>query len=76
MMKAYILMKIRGGEVKEVVRQLRKVQSVSEARMTFGPFDAVAVCEPEDINHLGHLISDHIQPIPGILETMTCISTD
>ena len=36
-MKAYVLIKIRAGEVKEVVRSLRKVDGVKEAHMTFGP---------------------------------------
>ena len=44
-MKAYVMIKIRAGEVKEVVHQLRKVQGVVEAHMTFGPYDAVAVIE-------------------------------
>ncbi len=47
-MKAYVLIKIRAGEVKEVVRQLRKNKNFPEANMTFGPYDAVAVIEAPD----------------------------
>lgn len=75
-MKAYILIKIRTGEVRQVVRQLRKIGSVESADMTFGPYDAVVVVQNGDINKLGALLAAEIQPIPGILETLTCLAVD
>ena len=75
-MKAYVLIKIRAGEVKDVVRQLRKLENTIEAHMTFGPYDAVAVMSAEDLNRLGVLIASEIQPIPGVLETLTCVAVD
>lgn len=73
-MKAYILINIRVGGVSEVVRHLRRVQNVVEANMTFGPYDAVAIVEANDANHLGRILADEIQPIPGITETLTCLA--
>ena len=75
-MKAYVLIKIRAGEVKDVVRQLRKVEGVVEAHMTFGPYDAVAVVETNDISHLGAITASAIQPIPGVEQTLTCLAVD
>jgi len=75
-MKAYVLIKIRTGEVKEVVRQLRKLQNIVEAHMTFGPYDAVAVVESPDVSNLGSLLATTIQPIPGIEQTLTCLAVD
>ena len=75
-MKAYVLIKIRAGEVKDVVRQLRKLDGILEAHMTFGPYDAVAVITAQDISGLGALIATTIQPIPGIEQTLTCIAVD
>jgi DNA-binding Lrp family transcriptional regulator len=75
-MKAYVLIKIRAGEVKDVVRQLRKIESIIEAHMTFGPYDAVAVITSQDIGGLGSLIATSIQPIPGVEQTLTCIAVD
>jgi DNA-binding Lrp family transcriptional regulator len=72
-MKAYVLMHVRPGSVLEVVRNLRRVSGILEANMTFGPYDAVAVVEARDVNHLGTLVASGIQPIPGILDTMTCL---
>ncbi|HKJ40040.1 MAG TPA: Lrp/AsnC ligand binding domain-containing protein [Anaerolineales bacterium] len=75
-MKAYVLIKIRAGEVKVVVGQLRKLEQVIEAHMTFGPFDAVVVLTAKDLNELGVMIASDIQPIPGVMETLTCVAVD
>ena len=75
-MKAYILIEIQTGEIHEVVRHLRRVDTVQEANMTFGPYDAVAVVEAEDVNHLGRILSTAIQPIPGIIDTLTCLAVE
>jgi len=75
-MKAYVLIKIRAGDVKDVVRQLRKLENVLEAHMTFGPYDAVAVVSASDLGNLGTMIASSIQPIPGVQETMTCVAVD
>jgi DNA-binding Lrp family transcriptional regulator len=75
-MKAYILISIRTGEIHEVVRQLRRLKGVIEANMTFGPYDAIAVVEANDVNHLGNILATQIQPIPGVVETLTCLSVE
>ncbi len=75
-MKAFVLLNIRTGDVPQVLNLLGKVASVTEAHMTFGPYDALAVLEAQDVNAIGKIISGEIQPIPGILETLTCLAID
>ena len=75
-MKAFILIDISTGEIAEVVRQLHHIDSISEAYMTFGPYDAVAVVNADDVSQLGRIMSNVIQPIPGVLDTMTCIAVE
>lgn len=75
-MKAYVLIDVRPGEIKHVVNMLRRIDGVQEAYMTFGPYDIVATLEARDINHLGSLLSNDIQPIPGIAETLTCLAVE
>lgn len=75
-MKAFMLIEIRTGEISEVVRQLQRIESVTEAYMTFGPYDAVAVVSADDVSHLGRIMASVIQPIPGVLDTLTCIAVD
>ena len=75
-MKAYVLISARTGEVRDVVRQLKKIEHVSEASLTFGPYDAVAIVEAEDIDKIGLIIYQGIQPIPGIIDTLTCLAVN
>lgn len=72
-MKAYIMIHVRPGTVPEVVRNLRRLDGVLEAHMTFGPYDVVAEMEANDVNHLGKLVASEIQPIPGVIDTLTCL---
>ena len=75
-MKAFVLIKIRPGEIKEVVASLKKIKSVQEAHMTFGAYDAIAVVETADVAKLGAITASDIQPIPGIEQTLTCLAVD
>jgi DNA-binding Lrp family transcriptional regulator len=65
-MKAFVLIKIKAGDVNDVVRQLRGIPSVSEAHMTFGPYDAVVIINSPDLSSIGSLIASTIQPIAGV----------
>ena len=75
-MKAYVMIKISAGDVKDVVHQLRKVGGIVEAHMTFGPYDAVAVVETVDLAKLGAITALEIQHIPGVEQTLTCLAVD
>jgi DNA-binding Lrp family transcriptional regulator len=75
-MKAYVLIHIRTGDIREVIRQLRRVDGVTEATMTFGPYDAIAVVEADDVKTIGKIMAASIQPIPGVIETLTCLAVD
>jgi DNA-binding Lrp family transcriptional regulator len=75
-MKAYVLINIRAGDIATVIQHMRRVDGVTEATMTFGPYDGVAVIEAEDLKAIGKIIYKHIQPIPGVLETLTCLAVD
>ena len=75
-MKAYVLINIRAGDIASVIQHMKRVEGVTEATMTFGPYDGVAVIEAEDLKAIGQIIYKHIQPIPGVMETLTCLSID
>ncbi|MGD8632870.1 MAG: Lrp/AsnC ligand binding domain-containing protein [Anaerolineales bacterium] len=73
-MKAFILVNIRTGDIENVVAHLKRVDGVTEAYMTFGPYDALAVIEAKAVEDLGRTLAKQIQPIPGVQETLTCIA--
>ena len=75
-MKAYVLITVTMGRVKEVVKNLMRSEKVVEANMVFGPYDAVAIVQVKSLDELGNLLTNVIQPIPGVLETLTCLAAD
>jgi len=75
-MKGYILMRVRTGEVGEALRQARAIQSVTQADMTFGPYDLVATVEAPSLDAIGHTVAWEIQSIPGVTETVTCLAVE
>jgi len=72
-MKAYVMIHVRPGSVLEVVRNLKRLKGVVDAHMTFGPYDVVAIVQSSDVNSLGPLIANEVQPIPGVVDTLTCL---
>ena len=75
-MKAFILINVRTGEISPVVHQLKQLPGITEAHMTLGPYDAIAVIEASDVKELGRILAETIQPVPGVLDTLTCLSID
>jgi len=61
--KAYVLIKVRTGEVTSVVRHLHRVKAVRTAEMTFGEFDAIAIIEAGDLEAIGTVIAAQVQTI-------------
>lgn len=75
-MKAYILIKVHAGDLRNVIDRIRHVEGVTEAHMTFGPYDAIAVVETANIANLGKITALEIQPIPGVEQTLTCLTVE
>jgi DNA-binding Lrp family transcriptional regulator len=75
-MRAYILLKIHTGEIGEALAQMRQVPGLVQADMTFGPYDAVATVEAQDLRSVGNIVAWQIQTIPGVAETLTCLAVE
>lgn len=73
-MKAYVLIAAQMGTIAEIVHDLRRLESVRQAEMTFGPYDVIAEVEADSLPALGTVIRQQIQTIPGVNETMTCVA--
>jgi len=72
-MKAYVMIHVRPGSVLEVVRNLKRLKGVVDAQMTFGPYDGGAIGHSSEVTSLGPLIANEVQPIPGVVDTLTCL---
>jgi hypothetical protein len=75
-MKAHVLIIVRPGCIHAVIDNLRNVYEVTEANMTFSPYDVASVIETGIVNNIGWMLAQKIQPIPGVLETLTCLIVD
>ena len=75
-MKAYVLIQIRTGSIHEVVKNVSLLDGVVEVHMTFGPYDAIALVEAENVKQMGRIVNVDMQVIPGVLKTLTCLAID
>jgi DNA-binding Lrp family transcriptional regulator len=76
MVKAFILIKIRAGDVRDAVDKIQDIPGVVEAYMTFGPYDSVVILESSGLREVGRIVAADIQTVPGVLETMTCLAVE
>lgn len=75
-MKAFVLITARTGEAMAVIRQIKRVEGILEAHITFGPYDVVAVVQADDVKKIGNVVHSEIRSIPGVLNTLTCLAVD
>lgn len=75
-MRAYVLVHVRTGEERRVVKDLQSVAGVISADFTFGPYDVIAQVEAPTLFALGELISEGIRCQPGVQETLTCLAVE
>jgi DNA-binding Lrp family transcriptional regulator len=75
-MKAIVLIKFNTGDLKEAFNDLKRLRSVTEAHLTLGPYDAIAIVQAENLKSLGQIVARDIQLIPGLVETCTCLMVD
>ena len=75
--RAYILIGTAVGTAGTVYKGLHKL-SVTDAKVLSaetitGPFDVIALLEPEDLGRLGRAVTEGIQRIYGVERTTTCL---
>ncbi len=73
--QAYIMLKVKTGKPKDVIKVLREVSNVEHAHACFGQPDIIALIHADDDRALAEMIMASIQTIPGVEETDTHIVT-
>jgi DNA-binding Lrp family transcriptional regulator len=76
MVRAYILVTVEPGRVKEVIDVIRDMEGVVKASAVTGPYDIIAEVEGETIEEVGRSVVGKIQTIPGVERTLTSIVVD
>ncbi len=71
-MQAYVLIQTDTGRAADVANAIRELAGVISTEAVTGPYDVVVFAEAEDVDALGQLVVTSIQPVEGIVRTLTC----
>jgi DNA-binding Lrp family transcriptional regulator len=74
--KAYILIKVKAGKTKEVVKSLKKIPGVEQVHPCFGQPDIFSFVNVNDEKSLSDVVITKIHTIDGVEETDTHIVAD
>ncbi len=71
--KAYVLIKVKAGRTKEVLKTLKQITGVEQAHPCFGQPDIFSFVNVGDEKALSDLVISKIHTIEGVEETDTHI---
>ncbi len=71
-MQAYVLIQTDTGRAADVAHAIRELPGVLSTEAVTGPYDVVVFVEATDVDALGQLVVTKIQPVDGIVRTLTC----
>ena len=69
--KAYILIKVKAGKTKDVVKSLKKVSGVEQVHPCFGQPDIFTFVNVADEKSLSEIVITKVHTIDGVEETDT-----
>ncbi len=72
MVRAYVLIQTDSGKAADVANGIRAIDGVMSTEAVTGPYDVIVFVEAEDVDALGQLVVTAIQPVDGIVRTLTC----
>jgi DNA-binding Lrp family transcriptional regulator len=72
--KAYILIETAVGKTRDVVQAVRNIPGMRSVDAVTGPYDVIAVLEADDLNAIGHIVTERVHTVSGVLRTVTCLA--
>ncbi len=75
-MKAFVLIKVEPGKVKEAFEAISSMRAIVEAHCITGPDDIIAILESEDAKGVSEVVIADLHDIEGIKGTDTRIVVD
>ena len=73
MVKAYVLINVKGGTEYELFEKLLDTEGMEEISLVWGLFDLILKVSAESPNALDKLVTDKIRQFDNISSTMTMI---
>ena len=71
MEKAYILIGCELGSEEEIVKKLKHIDKIRDARVVYGDYDIVAEAEAETETQMDNLIAKKIRKMEKVRSTIT-----
>ena len=70
---AYLLLNVETGTEEEVMRSLKSIGEVKEARMVYGVYDIIIRVETETMEEMKNIVNGRIRRLFRVRSTMTMI---
>lgn len=70
---AFVLLNIATGSEDEVMKQLKKLETVKEAYVSYGVYDIIVKVAADTMEHLKSTITQKIRSISQVRSTLTLI---
>ncbi len=70
---AFVMIAAETGRESEIMDELKKIEHVREACLTYGAYDVVAEVETETREKLEEIITGKIRRIGGVRSTLTLV---
>jgi DNA-binding Lrp family transcriptional regulator len=74
--KAYVLINVDTAYTAQVMERINRLTGIGEVHEVLGPFDVVAEVETRGMEDLVVVLRNEIRVIPGVRNTVTCITVD
>jgi DNA-binding Lrp family transcriptional regulator len=73
MPQAYILFNITPGTEHQVLNDVKKVEGIKEAYVTYGVYDLIAKIKVDTVEALRELVTNHLRNIVNVTSTLTLL---
>ena len=75
-MLAYILITVKSGSERELLKEVFEFKEVVEANLVIGENDVVIKVKVEDVSQLDKFLTDRLRVLPDVFLTTTMIITE
>ena len=73
---AYILITVKSGSERELLKEVSKFKEVVEANLVIGENDAAIKVKVKDVSQLDKFLTDKLRVLPDVFLTTTMIITE
>jgi len=76
MPRAFVLFNVESGSEDKVLAELKRIEGIQEAYISYGAYDLVARVKADKMEQLKDIITYKMRTIKGVRSTLTLIMTE